>query len=65
MNTIKDFIKERGMTQTELADKLGYEQSHVAMVISGKRRVTDGFRWRWLEAFGPSALHVLNGDDDA
>lgn len=64
MNTIKDFLHQKGMTQAELAEKLGYEQSHIAMVISGQRRITDGFRWRWLEAFGPSALRVLNGNGD-
>ncbi len=53
------------MTQTELAAKLGYDVSHVSMVIRGQRRITDGFRWRWQEAFGAKAMKVLNGDDEA
>lgn len=65
MNTIKDFINQKGMTQTELAAKLGYDVSHVSMVIRGQRRITDGFRWRWQEAFGAKAMKVLNGDDEA
>ena len=64
MNTIKEFMHEKGMTQAELAEKLGYSQPHIANIINGKDPVTDKFRWRWLEAFGPSALRVLNGDSE-
>ena len=65
MNTIKDFMHEKGLTQAELAERLGYSQPHVANVINGKSKVNDKFRWRWQEAFGAKALKVLNGDDDA
>jgi len=65
VNTIKTFLHERNMTQTELADKLGVQPSYVSMIISGDRAVTDAFRWRWLQAFGAEAVRVLNGEDDA
>lgn len=65
MNTIKEFMHEKGLTQAELAAKLGYTQPHIANVINGKDPITDKFRWRWHEAFGAKAMKVLNGDDDA
>ena len=65
MNTIKDFMRERGYTQTELADKLGYSQPHIANLINGKDQVSDKFKWRWLEVFGPSALRYVDGGEDA
>ena len=63
MNTIKEFMHEKGLTQAELAEKLGYSQPHIANIINGKDPINDKFRWRWLEAFGVSAMRVLNGDD--
>ncbi len=61
MNTIKTFLHERNMTQTELADKLGVQPSYVSMIISGDRAVSDAFRWRWLSAFG-QPLEDTNGN---
>ena len=58
-------MQEKGLTQAELAAKLGYSQPHIANVINGKTPVNDKLRWRWQEAFGHKALKVLNGDDDA
>lgn len=63
MNTITKFMEENNLSQAEVARRLGYQQSHVSMVISGQRRVTDGFRYRWLEAFGAKALRYLNGNE--
>lgn len=65
MNTISQFLKDKGMTQRQLADQLDYDLSYVNQIINGKRKPTDAFRWRWQEAFGTRALKVLNGDDDA
>ncbi len=64
MNTIKEFMQERGYTQAELAEKLGYSQPHIANLINGKDTVSDKFRWRWVKVFGPADLKVLNGGDD-
>lgn len=65
MNTIKEFMQERGYTQAELAEKLGYSQPHIANLINGKDQVSDKFRWRWVKVFGPADLKVLDGDDEA
>ena len=64
MNTIKEFMRERGYTQAELAEKLGYSQAHIANLANGKDTVSDKFRWRWVKVFGPADLKVLNGGDD-
>ena len=65
MNKINQFLKDRDMTQGQLAEKLGYDLSYVNQIINGKRHPTNAFRWRWMETFGASALRVLNGEDDA
>ena len=63
MNQIERFLEEKSMTQTKLAEVLGYDVSYVNQVINGKRPITDAFRWRWMEAFGVMALRALNGAD--
>ena len=68
MNQIERFLRDKEMTQGKLADVLGYDVSYVNQIINGKRKVTDAFRWRWMEAFGAAALRVLennNGDGGA
>ena len=46
MNTISQFLKDKGMTQRQLADQLDYDLSYVNQIINGKRKPTDAFRWR-------------------
>jgi len=65
MNTIKDFFHEKGLTQGQVAELLGYTQNYVNQVANGKIKPTPAFRWRWQEAFGGGALRVLDGDDHA
>lgn len=62
MNKINQFLKDKDMTQGQLAERLGYDLSYVNQIINGKRKPTDAFRWRWMEAFGAEAVRVLNGD---
>lgn len=61
MNTIKQFLHEKGLTQGQVAELLGYSQNYVNQVANGKMEPTSAFRWRWQEAFGSEALRVLNG----
>lgn len=66
MDTIKSFLEVNGMTQAELADKLGYNEAYISMIISGKRTPKDAFRWRWLQTFGlPLEDENGTGGDDA
>lgn len=65
MNTIKDFLHEKGLTQGQVAELLGYSQNYVNQVANGKVLPTPAFRWRWQEAFGGGALRVLDGDGEA
>lgn len=62
---INQFIQEHGMTQAQLADRLGYSQNYVNQVANKRIAPTDAFRWRWQKAFGPETLWILNGDDHA
>lgn len=38
-NRIKDFLKSKGVTQSQLAEKTGYSQSVISGMMSGKRNV--------------------------
>lgn len=58
-------MHERGLTQADLAEMLGYTQPHIANIVNGKAIISDKFRWRWHEAFGSKAMRVLNGDNNA
>lgn len=62
---IRAFLADRGMSQGDLARATRYDPAAISNFISGKRRINETFRWRWMEAFGVRALHVLDSNDDA
>lgn len=66
MNQLRSFLSERNMTQTELAERLDFRSSYISMIISGKRPLTDTFRWRFMQAFGADpANSVLEQSEPA
>lgn len=42
-------IKERGMTVTELAQRVGYSRTHLRYVLSGERKMSDALKGRLFE----------------
>ena len=60
MTGITKFLHERNMTQAELADQLGVDESLISHIMAGRRRITPGFRYIWLDTFGIAALRFLN-----
>ena len=40
---IKDLRKERGITQIQMADKIGVKQSHISRMESGNHRISIDF----------------------
>lgn len=46
------WMEIEGMTDRQLAEKLGMDTSYIWMVRTGARDVSDGFRWRFGRVFG-------------
>ena len=57
---ILDELKERGWSQTDLSDILGYSPTVISEIISGKRTISIKFAQALAEAFGTSAQLWLN-----
>jgi antitoxin HigA-1 len=57
----EEFIGPLGLTQAELAAKLGMPRTAVNAIINGKRAITPATAMRLGKAFGTSAEFWLNG----
>ena len=58
-DTILDLIEERGWTQAELADRLGYSRKHVNQMVKGKVTVTKDAAVRLERVLGSSVTFWL------
>ena len=56
----EEFMAPLGMTQGELADRLGIARRRVNEIIGGKRDITSDTASRLAKAFGVSAMFWLN-----
>ena len=54
-DTIVDLIEERGWTQAELAERLGYSARHVSRLVQGKVALTEDAALRLEPVLGASA----------
>jgi antitoxin HigA-1 len=57
----EEFIKPLGLTQAELADKLGMPRVAVNAIINGKRSITPGTAMRLAKALGTTPEFWING----
>lgn len=59
---VKSLLSEHGMTQKELAEKIGYVPEHLSFIVNGRRNLTEeaahaisalfpGVRFEWLMGF--------------
>jgi len=53
-DTILDLIEERGWTQAELAERLGYSAKHVSQLVNGKASLTPDAAIRLTRVLGSS-----------
>ena len=58
--TILDLIEERGWTQTELAERLGYSEKHVSQLVNGKVPLSDEAAMRLERVLGSTASFWLS-----
>lgn len=52
LDLLKEARGKAGMTQTELADRLGMTQSDISKCERGERRLDVVELWRWCKALG-------------
>jgi antitoxin HigA-1 len=57
----EEFMKPLGLTQAELASKLGMPRVAVNAIINGKRSVTPGTAMRLAKALGTTPEFWING----
>jgi len=57
----EEFMKPLGLTQAELAAKLGMPRVAVNAIINGKRSVTPGTAMRLAKALGTTPEFWING----
>ena len=61
---IKEFRKNKGLTQKELAESLGYSQDFLSAIEIGKVEPSREFLKKLNEIFGISSDYILYGSDD-
>lgn len=60
---IVDLREKNGMTQTELADKMGLDKSSMSKIENGSRKVSSDELKKLSRIFSVSADYLLNGVD--
>lgn len=58
---MEEFLKPLGMTQTELAERIGVDYVRVNELVHGKRRVTPSTALRLAKVFGTTPEFWING----
>lgn len=59
---LKEFFRKRGLTQQNIADKLGVSQSYVGMLMSGNKDFGKNTAQTWADEFGLSVAWLLTGE---
>lgn len=63
-NSLSDFFKSQGLTQEEIAVRLGVSQAHINQLLNGKSAFGKRTAQRWSEEFGLSAAWLLTGEGE-
>ncbi len=58
---LEEFLIPLGMTQTELAERIGVSYPRVNEIVEGKRRITPDTALRFAQLFGTTPEFWLNG----
>lgn len=60
---LRQFTKDNGLTQTELALALGLAQESVSRIMAGKQDLTERFIGKFFMAYGPEATERVFGPE--
>lgn len=61
---LKNFFKSQGLTQNDIAERLGVSQSYIGMVMSGSKDLGKKSAQKWSNEFGLSVAWLLTGVGD-
>src|SRR5258706_7638545 len=53
--TLADILEERGWSQSEFAERTGYTEKHVSLLINGKASITEGTALKLERVVGSTA----------
>ena len=56
----EEFMAPLGITQADLADRIGVSRRRINEIVNGRRAITADTAKRLSKAFGNSAMHWLN-----
>lgn len=59
---LRKFFDEQGITQEQLATKLGIDKAHVNKLLTGKKEFGKQTARRWSDLFGLSYSWLLTGE---
>lgn len=62
---LKTLINGSHYTQKEIAQKLGYTEQHLSLIVTGKRNLTDSACYKLIELFPHVRPQWLKGYDDS
>ncbi len=63
-NQLSDFFKKLGLTQEDVAARLGVSQAHVNQLLNGKSPFGKRTAAKWSEEFGLSLAWLLTGEGE-
>nr|WP_238360686.1 HigA family addiction module antitoxin [Iningainema tapete] len=59
-DTIADLLEERDWTQAQLADRLGYTEKHISLLINGKAPINEETALKLERVLGSTAAFWLS-----
>ncbi len=60
---VKQYMSRNGMTQQELADKVGMERSHINALLNGKRKLSTYYAWGFIRGGILKASDLYDGKE--
>ena len=57
------FFKDKGVTPQEIAIQTGYSYGYIIELLRGTEPLTDGAKFRILDAYPETALFLLNNSE--
>ncbi len=64
MTTLKTWMRNNNFTNSSLAERLGISYESVYKIAEDIRPVSNGFKWRFTQAFGLETAQSIFADHD-
>jgi transcriptional regulator with XRE-family HTH domain len=53
------YLKDQGFTLADIAERTGYNYTYLSEMLSGREKLSDAARFRFIEAFPDTAQFLL------